>query len=386
MLRNIYIPFLLIVCLSLFNSCDNNRGLGRLDKDQEDRLLKALQLSGQNKMEIINALNEIPDPLIDDYVFLIENMPERDLTSLQSSFISKNIIESDSIFQSTPWSDVVPKEIYLNYVLPYANVNEERVYWRTDLNKRFGDIVDTCNTPGEACVALNNVIWNLINVHYNTKRPKADQNPFESMEANMASCTGLSIMLIDACRSVGVPARFVGTPLWFDVDGNHSWVEVWDKGWHFIGAWESGPLNQTWFEDRAAKATPDNPKYGIFAVSYAKTELIFPTVWDTIQDYVYAENITNRYLYSDNNDIFSTVAIRVFKDNDRVKADVEIRESGKIVEQGKSYGENHDLNDMLSFKLGVEAEYKVIIKYQDNEIIRTLDTKNKKFHKLDVNI
>ena len=45
-------------------------------------------------------------------------------------------------------------------------------------------------------------------------------------------------MVIDACRAVGVPARFVGTPLWADKSGNHSWVEVWDKGWHFTGAAE----------------------------------------------------------------------------------------------------------------------------------------------------
>ncbi|MEE9394119.1 MAG: hypothetical protein V3W41_16595 [Planctomycetota bacterium] len=41
------------------------------------------------------------------------------------------------------------------------------------------------------------------------------------MAAGTASCIGLSIMLIDAC-AVGVPARFVGTPLWSDGSGNHS--------------------------------------------------------------------------------------------------------------------------------------------------------------------
>ena len=64
----------------------------------------------------------------------------------------------------------------------------------------------------------------------------------ESMETGLASCTGLSILLIDACRSVGVPARFVGTPLWADGSGNHSWVEIWDGGWHFVGAAEPAGL------------------------------------------------------------------------------------------------------------------------------------------------
>ena len=39
------------------------------------------------------------------------------------------------------------------------------------------------------------------------------------METGVATCTGLSILLVDACRSVGVPARIAGTPLW----SNNSW-------------------------------------------------------------------------------------------------------------------------------------------------------------------
>ena len=45
----------------------------------------------------------------------------------------------------------------------------------------------------------------MINVRYHArKRPKPDQSPYESIDAGFASCTGLSVLLIDACRSVGV--------------------------------------------------------------------------------------------------------------------------------------------------------------------------------------
>jgi transglutaminase-like putative cysteine protease len=43
---------------------------------------------------------------------------------------------------------------------------------------------------------------------------------------------------VDACRSVGIPARVAGTPMWTNMRGNHTWVEVWDRDWHFIGAAE----------------------------------------------------------------------------------------------------------------------------------------------------
>jgi hypothetical protein len=59
-----------------------------------------------------------------------------------------------------------------------------------------------------------------------------------------ASCTGVSILYVDALRSVGVPARLVGTPAWKGVasNGNHNWVEVFlGDGWYFNEAYPAGP-------------------------------------------------------------------------------------------------------------------------------------------------
>jgi hypothetical protein len=57
--------------------------------------------------------------------------------------------------------------------------------------------------------------------------------------------TGLRIFLIDALRSVGIPARLVGTPAWNNDprNGNHNWVEVWVDSiseWQFIQAEPAG--------------------------------------------------------------------------------------------------------------------------------------------------
>ena len=52
--------------------------------------------------------------------------------------------------------------------------------------------------------------------------------PMSTMVFGYASCTGISILYVDALRSVGIPARLVGTPAWHgkENDGNHNWVEV----------------------------------------------------------------------------------------------------------------------------------------------------------------
>jgi hypothetical protein len=154
--------------------------------------------------------------------------------------------------------------------------------------------VKDCKSTGEAAQVLNREAFKVMNVKYHaTKRPKPDQSPYESAEAGYASCSGLSILLVDACRAVGVPARVVGTPLWSNGSGNHTWVEIWDGQWRFVGAAEPGPFNQTWFGDLAAKA--DLPAHGVYAASFRQTGKPFPLVWDPkCTDYP-AEDVTAFY-------------------------------------------------------------------------------------------
>jgi predicted esterase len=144
---------------------------------------------------------------------------------------------------------------------------------------------------------LNKTIFAKLKVRYSTGRKKPHQSPRETMESGLASCTGLSILLIDACRSVAVPARLVGTPLWSNNKGNHTWVEIWDSGWHFTGACEPDPqgLDRGWFVGEAAQAKKDSPQHAIYAASFKKTPLSFPLVWAPGTKDVFAENVTDRY-------------------------------------------------------------------------------------------
>ena len=83
------------------------------------------------------------------------------------------------------------------------------------------------------------------------------------METGLASCTGLAILLADACRSVGVPARLAGVPNWIDDRGNHTWVEIWDQRWHFAGAAEpdANGLDHAWFQHDASLAVKDSKEH-----------------------------------------------------------------------------------------------------------------------------
>jgi len=257
----------------------------------------ALKRAGENRWEIRPAFHLLRDHE-DAISFLIVNMPDRDLQTLDKGFLITTVALAYRALDEAPWGKSIPEDVFLNYVLPYANVNERRDDWREDFYKTFMPIAKKFKTPGEAAVALNEAVFKEVGVQYNaTKRPKPDQSPYESVEAGYASCTGLSILLIDACRAVGIPARLVGIPMWADDSGNHTWVEIWDAGkWRALGAAEPGPLDQAWFMDKARATNPSNPEHHIYAVSFKKTATSFPLAWDSSIKWVNAVDVTDSYV------------------------------------------------------------------------------------------
>jgi Transglutaminase-like superfamily len=243
-----------------------------------------------------NLLASAPTELRPSLVFLLENMPEQDLKSLKPEFILKNVRLAHEARKATPWASAVPLELFHEQVLPYASINERRDDWREDFMNRFLPMVKELKSAEDAVAKLNIEVFKTFDVKYHaTKRPKPDQSPFESIEAKFASCTGLSILLIDACRAVGIPARFVGTPSWTTVRGNHSWVEVFTNQWRFVGACEPSRLDETWFLGNAAKADESKPMNRIYATSYLKTQTHFPLIWNRELKWIAAEDVTRWY-------------------------------------------------------------------------------------------
>jgi hypothetical protein len=195
-----------------------------------------LSQAGANRGEIEKALGEVPAQQREGMVFLVRNMPLSDLRRLQAGFLLENVRLAFEAWEEAPWHDRISKDVFLNDLLPYASLTEERDSWRKQLREKCAPLVAGCKTPGEAALRLNEKIFPLFKVRYSTARKRPDQSPAETMDSGIATCTGLSILLVDACRAVGVPARIAGTPMWTNMRGNHTWVEIWDEGWHFVGA------------------------------------------------------------------------------------------------------------------------------------------------------
>lgn len=287
--------------------------------------------------------------------FLVEHMPAKDKETLTAEFLTENL---DLAFQARaefPWAKAVPEEIFLNDVLPYAVFDETREAWRADYLAKARPLVKDAKTASEAVQALNREFFKIVNVHYNTGRKRPNQSPSESAKLGMATCTGLSIILVDACRAVGIPARAVGTPMWTNDRGNHTWTEVWDGGWHFTGAdeYDKEGLNRGWFTGDAAKARADEPKYAIYATSWKKEGLAFPMVWAPASREVAAVNVTARYAKAAPAAEQAKVGVRLFdkKGGERVVAKVAVIAGGRVLGEAETKAGTADLNDMPRFEL-----------------------------------
>ncbi len=342
---------------------------------------EALAKAGENRDELVTALEKVPAEQRDGLQFLIQHMPSRDLETLGSEFLLEDIAYAYQVRQETTWGAQLPMDIFLNDVVPYANLNEQRDRWRKDFYEKFMPVVKDCSSAADAAQRLNERIYEMLGVRYSTKRNRADQGPQESIRTGLASCTGLSILLSDACRAVGVPARVVGIPSWVNKRGNHTWVEVWDGQWYFTGAAEpsSQGLNHTWFQHDASLALADNPRHAIYATSFRPTGLIFPMVWARDDDGIPAVNVTARYANNDNGKRTPStrLLVRVFAADGqtRTSARVEV-EAGADSQKfnGTSRDESFDTNDILAFELPRQHKFKVTVLEAGDVQMREIDT------------
>lgn len=362
------------------SACSSGRYAG-VPKEYHALIDRTIATAGDNAKELKKALKEVPRNEREGMAFLISYMPERDAKSLSADFLLENVQYAYKARAEFPWAKEVPDSVFLNDVVAYANLNENRESWRKDFYERFKKYVAPCKTMREAIDSVNKNVRDELLVDYNTKREKPDQAPYESMRQHMASCSGLSILLTDAFRAVGIPSRVAGTPAWHDDRGNHNWNEVWIDGqWRFTEYYPSDDLDQSWFLTDAGKAIKEDVRKAIYAASFKPTGCYFPLVWDENIRYVHAENVTDRYTSLYRAQLSATpadgshVALRVmvFRDKDhaeasgdRVATNLDVFKGDKQLYGGRSTGATQDMNDVLTFN--VEKNQQYIVKFMNGK-------------------
>lgn len=291
--------------------------------------------------------------------FLQQHMPEKDKknSDLSKKILPQNVHYALKAKKEFPWGSKIPRSVFLNDVLPYATLDETRENWRPDFYQRFAPLVKKAKTVEEALEIISKNIAKELKVKYSKKRKKPNQSPSESMESGLASCTGLSVLLVNACRSVGIPARIAGTPSWTTKRGNHNWVEVFtpsDQAWHFTEYYRDAKgLDAGWFVADAKRANPRSKWHKIYASSWKKTKLAFPLAWRPQDQSVPGIDVTERYLKLDGGiDLTkNSCEIRVeFKvKGERQARQIQLIQGSEIVHQGSTPKATDDGNHFLSF-------------------------------------
>ena len=307
-------------------------------------------------------------------LFLAENRPACD-DGIDVEILKDNLDYALRARGEFPWAKTLPEEIFLNDVLPYAVIDETRENWRPGIYAQAKEIVADCRTATEAAQALNKHFFNKVGVHYNTARKKNNQSPAESISQGMATCSGLSILLVDACRAVGVPARAVGVAKWNGKQGNHTWVEIWDGRWKFTGAdeYDEKGLDRAWFVADARRAIEGDPLHAVWAASWKKTGQYFVLAWNPTGHVVPGVDVTSRYTGKKATVVeVATRHLRVWDRQGGTRLALVVRVvdgSGKTVAEVKTRGKTADLNDMPAIKLSAGALYKLMVLHDGKQRI-----------------
>ena len=268
--------------------------LDLVDPQSQDRVARALRLAGGNRGQISAAISLIPEAYRPAMVFLVTNMPETDLIQLTSDFLINDVktaMQGRGLF---PFAREVPDEIFLRYVVPYAQLGESRQEWRRRMREQIAPGLKGLRTSREAAQRIAETLLALYDVRYEEAFEFNARTPFESSTLGHADCVGGAILLGDAFRSVSIPARVVAIPQWVDDRVGHAWTEVYEQGrWQPVGIFD---LSDTvgWFVKKAAQTDPSSPRHRIYAASFERTDVCLSLYGAG----VWWHDITNDYLKS----------------------------------------------------------------------------------------
>ncbi|MCC5786353.1 MAG: dienelactone hydrolase family protein [Phycisphaerales bacterium] len=306
--------------------------------------------------------------------FLAEHRPERD-AQIDPEIVLVAIELSLRARETYPWAKELDDELFFNDVLPYAVLDEERARSRRRVHELAAPIVEGSATAAEAVQALNRELFRSTGVRYSTERRRANQNSNETLDLALASCTGLSILLIEACRSVGVPARIAGVASWPGSGGNHAWIEIHDgERWRFTGAAEynAGGLDRAWFVGRARSTVPGHRLHGVWASSWRQTGDHYPLAWNIQDTGVPGVDVTGTYARAGTS-AEPVLGVRLWasRGGPRLAADASIKHDGKT-HTSRTFADPDDINRVAEFPAIDARPLKIVLRVDGVERSATL--------------
>ncbi len=154
------------------------------------------------------------------------------------------------------WMKEIPYDVFMDYILPYAFLNEKRdvhFRWRPRFFQLFFSSILNTNTTTEAMhiiaetiplaaasglLELNNTSSSGYVVSWKSETSPMRLSPQDIIELGGGSCTGTAITMSAVARSVGIPIRIAGCSQSIQ-DDDHHWTEYYDSSL-------IGPFGDSW--------------------------------------------------------------------------------------------------------------------------------------------
>ncbi len=191
------------------------------------------------------------------------------------------------------WQQDIPEDIRKHYLDNDRVLCEDSCDWRQQVADIFQPAVKHCTSAREAVLHIAANMTNLTGTYYSAERRKQDMNALEALAEKKISCTGQTILMVCAYRSIGIPARAVGIMTWNHIRGNHTWPEVWlDGEWHMI-EFNEKDFNTGWVMENIGMLNPQHPYQRIVA-QHPEGNRIFP-VGNMRRNPIAATDVSNRY-------------------------------------------------------------------------------------------
>lgn len=236
------------------NHLDNAFSLSRETIDELDnKFAQKRKLAAAREQDLFGVFDEaLTDEERTALKFLYSYMPLSDLANYDGAMFLSHVQATLRIRKETPWSDQVPDDLFLYFILPYRvnneNIDDSREQLFQEIYPRVKGL-----SMSEAVLETNHWCHEKANYIGNDIRTVS---PLTLMRTALGRCGEQSTLAVAALRSIGIPARQVYTPRWAHCDSNHAWVEAWTgSAWQFLGACEPEPvLNQGWFRKPARRA------------------------------------------------------------------------------------------------------------------------------------
>jgi len=217
-------------------------GNPELYKELSRKAKKNLELlPAEQKQQYKELLKQYPDILMN---YLLAYESNSNLAAGNPEAVKSNYLAICALLNKKGLR--YPVDFFLSYIAKQTVSDEPLTAYREQLLKDgLQNIINISNTDLEMFRSIT--LWCVSRIQFQQTSGR-DQSPLDIVQKSLIGrCEEMQILLVSACRTIGLPARPAYTPWWAHRDNNHAWTEIYlDGKWHY-----TGDMDMAWFPDNA---------------------------------------------------------------------------------------------------------------------------------------